>query len=118
LSGWIERTSGTVQRTVIRFFDRLVWFRFRRASMTTQSTRRFLAVPALLVCFTGAMHSQTTFATITGSTVDGTGAVIPGVTVTATNTQSNISSAVQSNASGVYTLAQLKEGTYSVRALG
>jgi len=86
--------------------------------MTTQSTRRFLAVPALLVCFTGAMHSQTTFATITGSTVDGTGAVIPGVTVTATNTQSNISSAVQSNASGVYTLAQLKEGTYSVRALG
>ena len=56
--------------------------------MTTQSTLRFLAVPALLVCFTGEMHSQTTFATITGSTVDGTGAVIPGVTVTATNTQS------------------------------
>src|SRR5690348_9192071 len=116
MSGWIEGTIGTLQRTVIRFFDRLVvGFRFRRGSMTTQSTCRFPAVLALLVCFAGEMHSQTTFATITGSTVDGTGAAIPGVIVTATNTESNISTAVQSNASGVYTLAQLKEGTYSVR---
>src|SRR5215472_11740819 len=86
--------------------------------MTTQNTRMFLAVPVLLVCFTSAIHSQTTFATITGSTVDATGAVIPGVTVTATNIQSNIPTTVQSNAAGVYTLAQLKEGTYSVRAQG
>jgi len=60
--------------------------------------------------------SQTTFATITGTVTDSTGAAVPNVTVTATHAATNTQTATQSNEEGVYTLAQLKEGTYSVRA--
>ena len=62
------------------------------------------------------LRAQTTFATITGTVTDTTGAAMPAVTVTATHVESNIQTTAQSNEAGVYTLAQLKEGTYTVRA--
>src|SRR6185295_8899884 len=43
-------------------------------------------------------------------------AAVAGVTITATHKESNIQTTAQSNEAGVYTLAQLKEGTYTVRA--
>lgn len=63
-------------------------------------------------------RGQTTFGTITGSVTDATGAAIPGVTVTATHTETNVPATVTSNEAGVYTIPQLKEGTYRVRARG
>ncbi len=68
----------------------------------------------LLLC--GAAWSQTTFASITGTVTDGTGAVAPRVKVSATNVGTNIKTEVLSNEAGVYTVPQLKEGTYTVRA--
>jgi hypothetical protein len=59
-----------------------------------------------------------TFATITGTVTDPTGAVIPGVTVTARNVATGIETTTQSNEAGIYTLAQLKEGEYRVTARG
>src|SRR5260370_23832556 len=60
--------------------------------------------------------AQTTFASITGTVTDSTGGVVRGVTVTATNVETNLKTTARSNEDGNYTIAQLKEGTYTVRA--
>ncbi|MBK9167207.1 MAG: TonB-dependent receptor [Bryobacterales bacterium] len=61
-------------------------------------------------------HAQTTFASITGTVTDAGGAVIPNVTIEATHTRSNYKYTVVSNEAGSYTLAQLLEGEYTLRA--
>ncbi|MGH9327482.1 MAG: carboxypeptidase-like regulatory domain-containing protein [Terriglobia bacterium] len=74
----------------------------------------------LLGCLPGAAYAQSTFASITGTVTDSSGAVVPSAKITATNLGTNIQSTVQSNASGIYTVGQLNPGTYSlqVRATG
>jgi hypothetical protein len=62
--------------------------------------------------------AQTTFATLTGTVTDSSGSVIPNVVVSATHVATNITTTVPSNAAGVYTIAQLKEGEYKVVAKG
>jgi hypothetical protein len=59
---------------------------------------------AAAVLFIGALHGQTTFATITGSVTDPSGAVLPGATIVATHTTTNSQTTTQSNDSGIYTL--------------
>jgi hypothetical protein len=85
--------------------------------MTTPELR--LRMPAGLILavvgFARPVYSQTTFASITGTVTDPAGAVVPGATITATNIQTNIRTAASSNEAGNYTIAQLKEGTYTVR---
>ena len=73
---------------------------------------------ALLLSVAGALRAQTTFATITGTVTDATGAVIPNLKVTARNVATGIETTTKSNEAGIYTLAQLKEGEYTVRAQG
>ena len=70
----------------------------------------------LILCLPSSLSAQTTFATITGTVTDPTGAVIPNVTVTATNVATNVSTTVKSNEAGIYTIATLKEGTYKLAA--
>ena len=72
-------------------------------------------LPALLL-LNGPANAQTTFATLTGTVTDSTGAVVPGVTVTATHVATNLQSSTVSNDAGLYTLAQLREGRYTLRA--
>src|SRR5690349_11978028 len=79
---------------------------------------RVLAITLLLALSLCVGQAQTTFATITGTVTDTTGAVVPNVTVTATHAATNIQTSTQSNEAGVYTLAQLREGEYTVRARG
>jgi hypothetical protein len=61
------------------------------------------------------IHAQTTFATISGRVADPSGAVIPGVTIEATNNQTGYEYRAQANESGAYTIPQLIEGTYTLR---
>src|SRR5215813_9288683 len=77
--------------------------------------RRMLPLAGILLSV-GRLCAQTTFATITGAVADPTGSIVAGVNVTATHTGSNIETKGQSNEAGVYTLAQLKEGVYILRA--
>jgi hypothetical protein len=70
----------------------------------------------LLAIFVGSALSQTTFASITGTVTDATGALVPKATVAATNVETGIKKSAQLNEAGNYTIAQLKEGTYTVRA--
>jgi len=75
-----------------------------------------VAIAALLISSTDVLVGQTTFASITGSVVDSTGAAIAGVEITATHAETGVSAAAASNNTGVFTIAQLREGDYVVRA--
>lgn len=77
---------------------------------------RLLLAALAVVCLAGAAYSQTTFASITGTVTDSTGAAVPSATVTATNVQTNIKTVVTSNEAGNFNIAQLLQGTYTVRA--
>lgn len=61
------------------------------------------------------LSAQNITATITGTVTDATGAVIPGATVTATNTATGLTRTAQSTGTGAYTLPQLPVGTYTVK---
>ena len=60
--------------------------------------------------------AQSTSAAVSGTIDDGTGALIPGVTVTATNNATGVVTTVLSNEAGAYNFASLLPGTYSVSA--
>jgi hypothetical protein len=71
------------------------------------------ALSLILVALTpAAIGAQTTFATITGTVTDSSGAVIRGAAVTATNVETSVSTKTTTNDDGVYTVGQLREGPY------
>src|SRR5262250_3078313 len=60
--------------------------------------------------------AQTTNATLGGTVADASGARIPGVTVTAANTQTGIVTTAVTNETGAYQFASLQTGVYKVSA--
>jgi hypothetical protein len=72
-------------------------------------------VLATLLCG-GILLGQSSNATITGFVQDASQAIVPGVTVTATNTQTGITASTVSNESGSYTIQSLLPGTYRLSA--
>src|SRR5262245_66688169 len=79
--------------------------------------RRILFLSAVLLSVLSASASaQTANATLGGTVADATGALIPGVTITATNTDTGIVNTVLTNESGVYQFASLQPGNYNVTA--
>ena len=75
----------------------------------------FAFVIALLV-FASPLVAQTITGAITGTVADTSGAVVPNVRVTATNSATNIANTTQSNEAGVYNFPFLPVGTYRVTA--
>src|SRR5262245_38863866 len=73
-----------------------------------------LAVLLVFLLVSTSAFSQTTNATLGGTVSDSTGALIPGVTVTATNTQTGIVTSVVTNETGAYQFASLQTGAYKV----
>jgi hypothetical protein len=78
--------------------------------------RRILVIIATLLAFQSTNFAQTTFASITGLVTDPNGAVIVGALVTAVQLDSNYRYTARSNGSGYYTIGQLLEGEYVLRA--
>src|SRR5215471_11130292 len=78
--------------------------------------KRFLLAASLLLCFLGNAFAQTTNATLGGTVSDASKALIPGVNVTATNTQTGIVSTTITNETGAYNFPSLQTGTYKVTA--
>src|SRR6266403_2086182 len=70
----------------------------------------------LYLVFSTITFAQTTNATLGGTVSDATRALIPGVTITATNTQTGIVTMVLTNETGAYQFASLQTGTYKVTA--
>src|SRR5262245_56489033 len=81
--------------------------------------RRAAAVGALLLFFLAAPfegRAQTTFGSITGNVTDANGAIVAGAAIEATHVRSNYRYTVRSNEVGNFTLPQLLEGDYTLRA--
>jgi len=79
---------------------------------------RFLATAAALLClsFTLPGFSQSSNATLSGTVSDAAKALIPGVSVTATNTATGVVSTALSNETGTYNIPGLLPGVYTVSA--
>ena len=75
-----------------------------------------LALVSSVVLFTTPAFAQLDTGAIVGSVVDGSGAVLPGVTVTATQEDTNVSLTTVTNTSGQYVFPALRIGRYSVAA--
>ncbi len=73
----------------------------------------FLAVASILVG-THSAAAQNIYGSLVGNVTDSSGAAIPGATVTATQTETNLKREVVSNASGAYTIPNIPSGTYQV----
>src|SRR5512137_3181917 len=71
---------------------------------------------ALVLGLQTVAYAQTGAATITGLVTDQSGAVTPGVTVTATNQATNVAYTGVSNQAGSYTIQSVPVGTYVVKA--
>jgi hypothetical protein len=80
--------------------------------------RRLMIAAAILLCFylSSPTFAQTTNATVGGTVSDATGALIPGVEITATNTQTGIINTTLTNESGAYQFASLQSGSYKFSA--
>jgi len=79
--------------------------------------RLVVASLCLLVCLgSRSLWGQAATATITGTIIDSTGAVIPGAAVTAKNNGTGITRSTQSDNQGRYSLADLAIGDYDVQA--
>src|SRR5687768_16136778 len=66
-------------------------------------------------CLPGALYAQVN-ATVGGSVADGTGALIPGVTVTARNVNTGIETQRITNETGTYQFPSLQPGAYTLSA--
>jgi len=80
--------------------------------------RRLLVTTAVLLfpVLLSNAFAQTSNATLGGTISDSSGALIPGVSITATNTQTGIVTTVLSNEAGAYQFASLQTGIYKVSA--
>src|SRR3989449_3286727 len=79
--------------------------------------KRIVAAAMLLLSIVfPTAFSQTTNATLGGSVSDASRALIPGVTVTATNTQTGIVSSGVTNETGSHNFPSLQSGNYKVSA--
>ncbi|MFN9264129.1 MAG: TonB-dependent receptor [Acidobacteriota bacterium] len=74
-----------------------------------------LRILTLAPLLSASLLAQTTFATLTGTLTDPTGAAVPGASVVAIRVANNFRYATQTNAAGAFTLGQLQEGAYTVR---
>jgi protocatechuate 3,4-dioxygenase beta subunit len=61
-------------------------------------------------------HAQATRGTVLGTVTDQSGAAMPGVTVTITETRTNVSRDTVTNETGNYTFPNTLDGIYDVKA--
>jgi hypothetical protein len=76
---------------------------------------RFLCSFVFVFLISHTSASAQTSATVTGRVVDGTGAVVPGVTVTARLLQRSVERVAVTDADGRFVFAGLPVGTYDIR---
>jgi hypothetical protein len=77
---------------------------------------RWAVVFVFIVAISNHASAQTGNASVAGFVQDSSGAYIPGVSVTAANTQTGVTSVAITNESGTYTIPSLLPGTYRLTA--
>src|SRR5215510_5985105 len=78
--------------------------------------RKAFSAVALYLLLLPCAFAQTSNATVGGTVSDSTGALIPGVSITATNVATGIVTNVVTNEAGAYQFASLQTGTYTMKA--
>ena len=78
--------------------------------------RKLAATVFMCLLLSAIVFGQSTSATVSGTVSDSSDALIPGVTVTATNDGTGVVTSIVSNEAGAYTFASLVPGTYRVSA--
>jgi hypothetical protein len=94
----------------------------RSVMNTHQWSRKLRLTPdmvsliALIVLLAGGLPTaaQVESGKVVGAVHDATGAALPGVRITVTNTETNVSRVVVANSSGEYVVTELQPGTYTV----
>lgn len=76
--------------------------------------RAVLFSAILLTLSASASHGQTSRGALTGTVTDSSGAVVPNVTVTATQVGTNVQRQTKTNDAGIYRFDALDLGTYTV----
>src|SRR5713101_372589 len=69
---------------------------------------------ALAVLFATTSFAQTTFGSITGTVTDASGLPVPGADIVGKETSSGYVYQAKTNESGIFTLPNLREGSYQV----
>ena len=69
---------------------------------------------ALCVMYATGAAAQNVYGSLVGNVTDSSGGAIPGATVTATQTETNLTREVVTNASGAYSIPNIPSGTYQV----
>ena len=90
---------------------------FKRANQFPQYRFRpiFVALAVLLSCLMlPRMHAQSDTGSIAGTVTDASGAVIPGATITATNTENGLKLNAVSNGAGEFNILAVPRGAYTV----
>src|SRR3954447_16561333 len=78
--------------------------------------RIIVTMLAIVIGLAAPLMAQQTTGNITGRLVDAQGSAVPGVTVTAKNTQTGLTRTDVSDTEGVYRLTALQVGTYDISA--
>lgn len=75
---------------------------------------RAFGILAMMLCVTVFTFAQGTTTRITGVVTDGSGAAVPGATVTLTNEATNVSLTTSTSSSGLYVFDLIQPGSYKV----
>src|ERR1051325_1653175 len=75
-----------------------------------------LALAAILCAVPSSASAQAVTGTLLGNITDSSGAAVPGVTVTATEVDTNVTRTTVSNEAGHYSFPSMRNGKYSVTA--
>lgn len=81
----------------------------------TCSIKNLVVLALVTICFAPALYAQT-FGEITGQVTDASEAVMPGVSVTLTNLNTNALRKAAATDAGVYTFPSVPPGTYALKA--
>jgi hypothetical protein len=80
----------------------------------SSKTLVFASILVLLFLGGNTAFGQGTSASLTGQVTDNSGAVVPGATVTATNTDTSLAQTATTNGEGIYLIAPLPPGRYKL----
>src|SRR5689334_32468 len=88
---------------------------FGRRAVTRSSRMRLLALTVAFICLT-SLQLLSQEATVVGTVTDQTGAALPNVTITLTNSETGLTRTIKSNDAGEYVVPDLHIGPYTAKA--
>ena len=88
----------------------------RRSFLTPRRARSILVFALASLCATVPVSAQVANAVVTGIVTDAQGGVLPGVTITVTNTESGVVRTIVTEADGRYRLGGVPPGRYNLTA--